>query len=145
MHEKKRKRRLTLNAMQLSVHFIMIQSFLYILLSHKHEKQCRQILSSWFLFMAAPWRQMLNAVVNSEGCTTLWNSLKIFHLRCIPEFSSEGNCKTVTPVPWNWPAALTDKLFLWTLWSMSIVKIPQRKVDSSTLSPIIVKGFDWFW
>ena len=25
-----------------------------------------KILPSWFLFMAAPWRQMLNAVVNSE-------------------------------------------------------------------------------
>ena len=27
-----------------------------------------KILPSWFLFMAASWRQMPNAVVNSEGC-----------------------------------------------------------------------------
>ena len=45
MQEKKEKARgVRLNVIQLSVHFIiiMIQSFLYISLCSKHEKQCRQ-------------------------------------------------------------------------------------------------------
>ena len=46
VQEKKRKNKtqVTLNAIQLSVHFIiiMIQSFLYIYCLRKHEKQCRQ-------------------------------------------------------------------------------------------------------
>ena len=41
---KEKTRRVTLNAIQLSVHFIiiMIQFFLYIYCLRKHEKQCRQ-------------------------------------------------------------------------------------------------------
>ena len=54
--------------------WVLILSLLWFGLSftfyclHKHEKQCQQNLPSWFLFMAAPWWQKLNAVVNSEGC-----------------------------------------------------------------------------
>ena len=63
------------------------------------------------------------------------NTLQVFCLRCIPGFSSEANCKRVTPVPWKWPAVVTDELFLSILSSMNIMKIPQHKVDGSTLSP----------
>ena len=67
--------------------------------------------------------------------TKLCNSLKVFRLRCIPGFSSEGNCKIVTPVPCNWPPGVTDKLFLSKLASTNIVKIPLLEVDGSGLPP----------
>ena len=65
----------------------------------------------------------------------LCSSLKVFRLRYIPGSSSEGNCKIVTPVPWKWPAAVTNKLFLSKLSSTNIVKIPLLEVDGSGLSP----------
>ena len=41
---------------------------LYFIVFISMKNSVGKILPSWFLFMAAPWRQMLNAVVNSEGC-----------------------------------------------------------------------------
>ena len=52
--------------------WVFILSLLWFSLSftfyclHKHEDN--KISLSWFLFMAASWWQMLNAVENSEGC-----------------------------------------------------------------------------
>ena len=83
----------------------------------------------------------MNAFKDFQG----HNTLQVFCLRCIPRFSSEANCNRVTPIPWKWPAAVTDELFF-----INIV-IDEYNEDSSTqgrwqhfVSQIIVKGFDSF-
>ena len=89
--------------------------------SRKHEKQCRQNFAVVISFMAVPWRQKLNAVINSEDCE--------------PEFFDTVGQRDEGKFQW-WFPDIENSRFCWQVISGDITIFcwsDQGQISSKTL------------